>query len=155
MEHKVRSVEPELFMPQLPQLLLEVESVPLIISGNSMAPFLAHGRDTVYLSRLTQPPKRGDMILYRRDGGQYILHRVYRQKNGEYSLIGDGQRNVEPGIRSDQIIAVVKTVRRKGRLLRKGDFCWEFFARVWLALVPVRPVITRLYRFLTAWRKRK
>jgi hypothetical protein len=155
MEHKVRLVEPEHLMPQLPQLLQEVESVPLIISGNSMAPFLTHGRDTVYLSRLTQPPKRGDMVLYRRDCGQYILHRVFRQREGVYEMIGDGQLVVEPGIRADQIIAIVKTVRRKGKLLRKGSFCWAFFARVWLALVPARPVITRMHRFMTAWRKRK
>lgn len=155
MEHKVRLVEPELFMQQLPQLLQEVESVPLIISGNSMAPFLAHGRDTVYLSRLAQMPKRGDMVLYRRDCGQYILHRVYRQREGVYEMIGDGQLVIESGIRADQLIAVVRTVRRKGKLLRKGNFCWEFFARVWLALVPVRPVITRAHRFMTAWRKGK
>ena len=142
MEHKVRLVEPELFMQQLPQLLQEVESVPLIISGNSMAPFLTHGRDTVYLSRLTELPKRGDMVLY-------------RQKNDRYMLIGDGQRSVEPNIRREQIIAIVRTVRRKGKLLRKGNFCWEFFARVWLALVPVRPAITRMHRFMTAWRKGK
>lgn len=155
MEHRVRLVEPELFMQQLPQLLQEVESVPLIISGNSMAPFLTHGRDTVYLSRLTELPKRGDMVLYRRDSGQYVLHRIYRQKNDRYMLIGDGQRSVEPNIRREQIIAIVRTVRRKGKLLRKGDLCWEFYARIWLALVPVRPVITRAHRFMTAWRKGK
>ena len=31
-------------------------AAPLVISGNSMSPFLVHGRDTVYL---TPPPERG------------------------------------------------------------------------------------------------
>ena len=83
MEHKVRTIDPEELMPQLPQLLQQAQAVPLIISGNSMAPFLAHGRDTVYLSKLTGPLKRGDMILYRRKTGQYILHRIYRVREGK------------------------------------------------------------------------
>lgn len=39
MEHKVRTIDPEELMPQLPQLLQQAQAVPLIISGNSMAPF--------------------------------------------------------------------------------------------------------------------
>lgn len=155
MEHKVRVIEPEALMEQLPEMLLEAESIPLVISGNSMVPFLVHGRDTVYLSRMTQPPKKGDMILFRRSSGVYVLHRIYRQRNGTYELVGDGQRSIEPGIRQEQMLAVVKTVCRKGKMLRKGDFCWEFFEHIWLALLPLRPGISRFYMVMTAWRKQK
>lgn len=155
MECKTRVIEPEELMPHLPQLLQEVESVPLVISGNSMTPFLIHGRDTVYLSKITQPPKKGDMVLYQRKTGAYVLHRIYRLRNGTYDLIGDGQWGIEPGIRPEQLLAVVKTVRRNGKLLRKGSFCWEFFEHIWLILVPLRPWISRLYSCMTAWRKRK
>ena len=90
MEPKLRVIEPEALMSQLPQILQEAESVPLVISGNSMSPFMIHGRDTVYLSRVTKPIRRGDMILYRRRNGAYILHRVYRVKQDTYTLVGDG-----------------------------------------------------------------
>jgi hypothetical protein len=155
MEHKVRTIDPEELMPQLPQLLQQAQAVPLIISGNSMAPFLAHGRDTVYLSKLTGPLKRGDMILYRRKTGQYILHRIYRVREGKYDLIGDGQLVIELGICQEQILATVCAVRRKGKLLCKGNLCWEFYEHIWLALVPWRSRILRLYAGLTPWRKRK
>ena len=155
MAHKVRTMAPEELMPQLPQLLQQAQAVPLIISGNSMAPFLAHGRDTVYLSKLTGPLKRGDMILYRRKTGQYILHRIYRVREGKYDLIGDGQLVIELGIGQEQILATVCAVRRKGKLLRKGNLCWEFYEHIWLALVPWRSRILRLYAGLTPWRKRK
>ena len=155
MEHKVRVIEPDALMEQLPEMLLEAESIPLVISGNSMAPFLIHGRDTVYLSRIIAPPKKGDMVLYRRRCGAYVLHRIYRQRNETYELVGDGQLGIEPGIHREQMLAVVKTVRRKGKILRKGSFCWEFFAHIWLILLPLRPVICRLYGGMTAWRKEK
>lgn len=155
MERKLRVIEPEELMQQLPRLLQEAESVPLIISGNSMSPFLTHGRDTVYLSKVTEPLKKGDMILYRRASGAYILHRIYQVRDGVYDLVGDGQLGIEPGIRPEQVLAVVKTVRCNGKLLRKGSLRWEFFEHVWLQLLPLRPGIHRLYGAMTAWRKQK
>ena len=155
MEHKVRVIEPRLLTEQLPQLLQEAESVPLVISGSSMVPFLVHGRDTVYLSKVAQPLKKGDMIFYRRRGGQYVLHRICKVRDGSYDLVGDGQVAIERGIRPEQILAVVKAVRRKGKLLRKGSFLWEFFEHIWLVLRPFRPGIIRVYSCMTGWRRRK
>lgn len=155
MEHKVRIIEPQALMEQLPQMLQEAESVPLVISGSSMVPFLVHGRDTVYLSGITQPPKKGDMILYRRSSGRYVLHRICKERGETYDLVGDGQAEIETGICPGQIIAVVKAVRRKGKLLRKGSFLWEFFEHIWLVLRPLRPGILRLYSGMILWRKQK
>ena len=155
MEHKVRVIEPRLLTEQLPQLLQEAESVPLVISGSSMVPFLVHGRDTVYLSKVAQPLKKGDMIFYRRRGGQYVLHRICKVRDGSYDLVGDGQVAIEHGIGPEQILAVVKAVRRKEKLLRKGSFLWEFFEHIWLVLRPFRPGIIRVYSCMTGWRRQK
>lgn len=145
MESKMRVLSPEELIPPLLELLEEADCVPLVISGNSMGPFLAHGRDTVYLSRVDQPLKRGDMILYRRDSGQYVLHRIYQTGSGIYTLVGDAQTQLEPGIRLEQVLARVCMVRRKGRLLKHGSLCWKFFEHVWIRLVPLRPRIMALY----------
>ena len=155
MEHKVRVVEPEELMDQLQQLLPLTEAVPLFISGDSMAPFLIHGRDTVFLSKIVKPPKRGDIVLFRRESGAYVLHRICRERNGVYDLVGDGQCVIEPGIRREQILAEVNTVRRDGRLLRRGSLCWVFYEKIWLGLLPLRPLICRVYSRIRAWRKDK
>ena len=155
MEHNLRVLPPEKLMPQLSQMLEQAPLVPLVISGNSMSPFLVHRRDTVYLSKVTGPLKRGDMILYRRRNGDYVLHRICKAENNIYQLVGDGQWGIEPGICRDQVIAIVTAVRRKGKLLRSGSFWWEFFEHVWLGMIPLRPMILRLYSLLTPWRKNK
>ena len=147
MEPKVRVIAPQELMPQLLQLLQEAQFVPLVISGNSMSPFLRHGRDTVYLSKLATPPKRGDMILYQRDNGRFILHRVYRVGT-TYTMVGDAQTLLETGIRPDQMLARVDTVRRKGKLLRKGNFCWDFFEKVWIRMLAIRPIARSAYSHL-------
>lgn len=125
-----------------------VEALPLIISGNSMAPFLVHGRDTVYLSRITRPLKRGDVVLYRRDNGSYILHRIHSVKNGTFTMIGDAHSGKEPGIRREQIFALMTFARRKGKLQKPGCFWWNFFETIWLALIPLRRPIMILYTAL-------
>lgn len=145
MEPKLKIVEPEALMTQLPELLEAAPSVPLVISGNSMSPFLVHGRDSVYLSRVDSPLKKGDMILYRRDNGAYILHRICRAEGDRYDLVGDAQVLIERGIRADQVIARVTAVRRKGKLLKRGSFWWEFFEKIWLNLVPLRRQIIGAY----------
>ena len=145
MNCNVRELDPQVLMPALLALLEETETVPLVISGSSMTPFLVHGRDTVYLSKTTAPLKRGDMILYRRDCGAYILHRIFRSEGDTYTLVGDAQTMLEPGIRSDQVLAVVTAVRRKGKLLKKGSFWWDFFEKVWIRMVPLRPAVRAAY----------
>ena len=145
MNCNVRELDPQVLMPALLALLEETETVPLVISGSSMTPFLVHGRDAVYLSKVTAPLKRGDMILYRRDSGAYILHRIFRAEGDTYTLVGDAQTLLEPGIRADQVLAVVTAVRRKGKLLKKGSFWWDFFEKIWIRMVPLRPAARAVY----------
>ncbi len=148
MDYNCRVLPPEELMEDLLNLLNEVESVPLVISGNSMSPFLVHGRDTVFLSKIREPLKRGDMVFYRRNGGAYVLHRIYRMEKEEFTFVGDAQTQLEPGIRQNQVLAVVKAVRRKGKLLKKGSFCWMFFEKIWIRIVPLRPMAVRAYSAL-------
>jgi len=148
MGYKVKILEPEQLMEPLLALLEETDAVPLVVSGSSMTPFLVHRRDTVYLSKVCRPLKRGDMVLYRRDSGAYILHRIFRTEGDTFTMVGDNQTLLESGIRRDQVKAVVTAVYRKGRRLQKGSFWWEFFEKIWIRMVPVRPAVRKGYACL-------
>ena len=70
MKTQTKIQQPEVLLEEYRRLLWEdpsIDVLPLVITGNSMSPFLVHGRDTVYLSRLSRPARRGDMMLYRRE----------------------------------------------------------------------------------------
>ncbi len=142
---RVNMVSPERVMEPLLALLEDTPAVPLVVSGSSMTPFLAPGRDTVYLSKITAPLRRGDMVLYRRRSGRYVLHRILRVEAESCTMVGDAQRIPEPGIRREQILAIVTAVRRKGKLLQKGSFWWVFFEKVWINLLPLRPLVRGIY----------
>jgi hypothetical protein len=154
MKHNVKILEPEELAESLPQLLEEAEAVPLVISGSSMTPFLVHGRDTVYLSGVKEPLKRGDIAFYRRENGRCILHRVYRVEGACYTMVGDAQTELEPGIRPDQVIAVVKCAKRKGKMQSPGCFWWAFFEKIWIRMVPLRPLVRSVYEaFRRIWKR--
>jgi hypothetical protein len=146
-EDAMRILPPEILLEEYRQLLADpqVSDLPLVISGGSMRPFLVGGRDTVFLSRVEGLVGRGDMLLYRRDSGEYVLHRVYQVTDGTFTMLGDAHYTLEPGIRLDQVIARVTRVKRKGKLLGPGAFWWEFFASGWLWLRPLRRLIWGCY----------
>lgn len=148
MHRKVTALPTQMLLEEYRRLLREepkIGSLPLVVSGNSMSPFLIHGRDTVFLSRLTRPARQGDILLYLRDDGGYILHRVWKTGPEGLTMVGDNQLELEPGIRDDQIIAIVTAVQRKGKRMVPGSFWWEFFEKVWIRMVPLRPAARRLY----------
>ena len=66
-------------------------AVPFPVKGSSMVPFFREG-DTVYLDSV--PPKLhvGDIVLYTRASGDYILHRIVSvSSNGRFTILGDAQ----------------------------------------------------------------
>ena len=147
MKTQTKILPPELLLEEYRKLLQEedIRELPLTVTGNSMSPFLIHGRDTVYLSRLTRPVRRGDILLYRRENGAYVLHRVYAVDPEGYTMVGDAQTELETGIRPNQVIAIVTRVIRKDQELRPGSFWWDFFETAWLRLLSVRRPIHNFY----------
>ena len=84
----------------------------LFPKGFSMRPLIVQGRDSVVLRRnKTCPAAKHDIAFYRRDDGQFVLHRVMKiGKDGLYTMCGDGQYVYEQGIRKEQIIAYVSDI---------------------------------------------
>ena len=86
------------------------------ITGTSMNPLLYQNRDYVKIVKPTLPLKLGDIPLYRRNDGSFILHRVVGIKeNGEYIMCGDNQFLLEYGITDKNIIGVTKTLIIDGK----------------------------------------
>ncbi len=147
MERKNTVFSPDVLLEEYRELLKDdkIEALPLVISGNSMSPFLIHGRDTVYLSRLTRSVKKGDVLLYQRKTGAYVLHRVYKIENNCFTMVGDAQTELEPGIHPEQVLAIMTMAERKGKKQAPGTFWWEFFEKVWIRMLPVRPLVRKGY----------
>lgn len=143
----IRTVDIYEYMQVLRELTEQGQEVRLLITGNSMAPFLHDRRDEIFFKKPDRELKRGDMVFYQRRTGQYVMHRICHVTLRGYDLIGDAQTTVEPDIRAEQIFGLVTRVRRKGRMLSDGDFWWEFFRCVWIRMIPARKFFMRSYAF--------
>lgn len=121
--------------------------------GISMLPMLRQGKDTVTLSSVTGPLRKYDIPLYRRDDGAYVLHRIVRA--GEtYTCIGDNQYILEPGIRQDQIIAVVTSFSRGDREIPVTGLGYRVYVLLWHWSRPARRFAGRVKRKLKRMLKR-
>ena len=133
----------------------------MLVTGNSMAPFLYHERDTVYF---TKPPvrlKTGDIVFFQRKTGQFVMHRIRRivrtqrkpEECFEFYLVGDNQTEIEGPVYTEQIFAKITRVKRKGKILYPHNLCWFFFAHIWIYMIPVRRPLMQFYRRLASFLK--
>ncbi|KIR02089.1 hypothetical protein P261_00903 [Lachnospiraceae bacterium TWA4] len=124
----------------LKELVNEGKEVSMVIVGSSMSPFLIHQRDTIFFKKPDRDLKRGDIVFYQRDNGQYVCHRICKITKDGYYLVGDAQTEVEGPLREEQIFARIYKVKRKGKELVSGNFIWNFFERIWIRVIPLRPI---------------
>ena len=144
----MRLVDTRAYVGMLKELVEQGKEVRMVISGSSMAPFLIHGRDSIFFCTPERELRKGDIVFYERPGGQFVVHRICGVHRESYDLIGDGQTEIEHNVRREQIFARVTQVERKGKRLAPGSFWWGFFEKVWIRMIPLRPMGNRIYRLL-------
>ena len=109
----------------------------LMVTGNSMYPMLRNGVDMVELVPVTERQKKGDIILYRRDNGRYILHRIVKLTQEGYICCGDNQVEKEP-VRHDQLLAVVDGFSRKEKPHSLNNMGYRLYKILWVEMFPMR-----------------
>lgn len=155
----------EQLAPIMSECMTQGQEVVLTITGNSMSPFVLHRQDQVVLT-VCDPValQPGDVPLYRRRNGKYVLHRIVERDDGvtrtrwgeekplpsqcdclQYTMLGDAQWVEEPGIEPDQIVAVATAFIRRGKRWECASDAYRRNRLRWHRLRPLRPVLVFLY----------
>ena len=138
----------ESLVPVLLETLNEGKQAELVITGSSMQPMLLHQISRVRLE-LPKALKRGDVVLYRRNDGHYVLHRVVQITGEQIACCGDHQWHLEKGLRHEQMLARVTAFARRDNWTScdSKSYCtyWSF----WLLIRPLRHLIIGGWRRLT------
>lgn len=125
-------------MTELAPLIIESiqhqSDVKITVKGNSMFPLFKSERDCVRLTACDRVRKY-DIVLYRRENGQYVLHRVVKIEGGKYGISGDNEEFIEYPVDRAQIIAVASGFWRKGRYCSCRNVLYNLYARLWLLLL--------------------
>jgi len=125
-------------MPLLRERLEQGQSVRFSPRGTSMLPMLRQGLDTVILSPLPERKlKKYELPMYQRKNGQYVVHRIVKVEE-TYTCIGDNQFQKEPGVKHEQMIALVTGFTRGGTEHSVEELSHRFYCRFWHYTRPIR-----------------
>jgi len=122
--------------------------VKLTITGNSMYPLLRTSIDSVIIKKKSTISKY-DIILYKRENGEYILHRVVGIKeDGAMVLAGDFETVTEYPVYPKQVIATVESIFRKGKHISCNNPLYKIYSFLWVLFMPNRFIIVKILKGL-------
>ena len=94
--------------------------------GESMLPMIRSGIDSIVLEPINRKIKRYDCLMFRRDNGKYVMHRVLRVKKDGYKMCGDNQWRAEI-IRFDMAVGVLKGYYKGERYIPIEKFSYKVY----------------------------
>ncbi len=124
-------------------LLAEGRSIQIYPRGYSMYPLFVPGRDQAVIAPAeVKKLKRGDVVLYRREGGILVLHRIWKRTAEGFYMVGDNQSETEGPLRPEQIKGILCRVVRRGKSFSVKNPLYILSAALWLRLRPLRPFLS-------------
>lgn len=140
------TLSPEQALPRIAARLEAGLPCRLVVTGNSMLPFLRHKRDAVFLIPADADIRIGDILFYLRTPNTPVLHRVHRLIPGDGLIMcGDAQTGLEP-LRREQVLAKVSHVERGGKVIPCGTWYLRAAVTLWRWLHPIRPYLLAILR---------
>lgn len=114
--------------------------------GISMKPLIRQGKDVMIIKRVDGPLKKYDVPLYKRESGQYVLHRIVGMNTSGYIIRGDNTYSNEYGITDSHIVGVLSGVIRNGKEISVDDFGYQLYSHIWCYTYWIRKTIVVLKR---------
>ena len=121
--------------------------------GDSMLPLIRQGRDILIISAVNGRLKKYDVPLYKRDSGQYVLHRILKVRADDYVICGDNRWQREYGITDRHIIGVLTGIVRDGKEISVNDKRYRLYVHLWCDFFYVRAFILMVKHYIKRWLK--
>ena len=111
-------------------------------AGDSMEPLLFDHDTRVVIRRAEGKLKKGDLPVYRRPSGQFVMHRVVRVGKDCYYTRGDNRYGTER-VPQEWMLGVVTEIYRKERHFPVTDWRYRLYVALWGGLYPIRYLVHR------------
>ncbi|MBQ9807398.1 MAG: S24/S26 family peptidase [Ruminococcus sp.] len=113
--------------------------------GDSMWPLIRQGKDLLVIEPVHGRLRKYDVPLYKRDSGQYVLHRILEVRRDDYVICGDNRSRKEYGITDRHIIGVLTGIVRSGKTVSVKNKWYRLYVHIWCDFFPLRSLIIRVY----------
>lgn len=116
------------FQDVMLEALEENNEFLLPICGTSMEPFI-HTGDKALIKKSDSYKKR-DVILYRRQSGQFVFHRILKRKKDFFLVTGDNQIDLEE-VKMNQIKGKMVQLIQNNKVVNHRSLFYRFKIWVW------------------------
>ena len=86
------------------------------VHGFSMMPLIRPEKDMITIMPLIRAPMVGDIVMFRRGDGKYIVHRVYRTFKDGIQTWGDNCLNADAPRKLKDVFGIVVSLERDGKI---------------------------------------
>ena len=101
-------------------VLNQTGTLSFVPNGNSMWPFLKHRHQTVIIQKISTTVNKFDVIFFRRENGDYVLHRVIDVDGDCFIVRGDSQLFTER-VKKDQVFGVMTGFYKGKKFVSSSD----------------------------------
>lgn len=132
-------------------------SCRLVVTGDSMRPTLRHEKDLVVLERISGKDARPyDIVLFRRNNGSWVLHRLLKKQGSLCTMNGDGQVWTETAEEAAICARVTAIWRGHRREIKASSRYYRCYVHFWAAIRRFRPLLFRARaRWKRMWKGKK
>ncbi len=121
-------------------------------TGVSMRPLLYERKTTAIIEPLRRELQVGELPIYQRPDGYYVIHRVVGVDPAHYYTRGDNCTDIEK-IPKSWALGVVVEILRGNRRIRVTDRGYRFYVAFWRWITPVRILYYRVRGKIRSLRK--
>ena len=118
--------------------------VVIMLHGNSMYPLVRYMRDQVTVCKCCRRILPGDIVLFQRSDGQYVIHRVRKIADGNVLTMGDNCTHPDVWMPESEVLGIVTHVCRGSRTFCVDTPLWRFLGRIRLNTVKPRTALRKI-----------
>ncbi len=114
--------------------------------GTSMYPLIKGDCSDVCIVRIDGDIKKYDVVLYIRESGEYVMHRVLDIKDEGCVCCGDNQWELEYGVTRDMIIGRLDSWYKNGERHTVSDKSYLRYVKFWCMSLKLRKLMLKTVR---------
>lgn len=118
--------------------------VKITLAGTSMEPLIRKDRDHVVIVPADDGIRVGDIVLFRRYDGAYVVHRVYSISENTVVTLGDNCEKTDPPVSRESILGKVTEIIRGRKLIEADSEAWRRIGIISMKMLPLRKRILHL-----------
>ncbi len=120
--------------------------VTIKLDGESMRPLIRKQKDSVTIEHLNRQLKKGDVVLFMRNDGVYVVHRVYKINGEKIATIGDNCVEFDTPVSASSVMGIAVRLERNGKTFNMDSRLFRLYGILRMSTRPVRFFLFKLLR---------